>query len=76
MAQIEMQQSIRDTALSEIDDLCLERDIYKSKIEYCEKQLSQIQELMNNPEIIENARKGESLESTRKNIAGANSKFK
>ena len=68
MAQIEMQQSIRDTALSEIDDLCLERDIYKSKIEYCEKQLSQIQELMNNPEIIENARKVKALRAQEKTL--------
>lgn len=49
MDQIEIQQSMRDTALGEIDDLYLERDKYKSKAESCEKQLSQIQELMNNP---------------------------
>ena len=64
--QIEIQQSMRDTALCEIDDLYLERDKYKSKAESCEKQLSQIQELMNNPEIIENARKVKALREQEK----------
>ena len=64
--QIEIQQSMRDTALGEIDDLYLERDKYKSKAESCEKQLSQIQELMNNPEIIENARKVKALREQEK----------
>lgn len=66
--QIEIQQSMRDTALSEIDDLYLERDKYKSKAESCEKQLSQIQELMNNPEIIENARKVKALREQEKTL--------
>lgn len=64
--QIEIQQSMRDTALGEIDDLYLERDKYKSKAESCEKQLSQIQELMNNPKIIENARKVKALREQEK----------
>lgn len=66
--QIEIQQSMRDTALCEIDDLYLERDKYKSKAESCEKQLSQIQELMNNPEIIENARKVKALREQEKTL--------
>ena len=56
-----IQEEIRDRALGEIDTLSLEKDRFQNKMELLQKQIDEIQKIMNTPEIQEKSRKLQEL---------------
>ena len=55
--QITTKENNKDNYLSEIDDISLEKDKFSNKINSINEQLKKLQEILENPEIIEKTRK-------------------
>ena len=57
LEQIVSKENDKDNHLSEIDDISLEKDKFSNKINSINEQLKRLQEILENPEIIEKTRK-------------------
>lgn len=57
LEQIVSKENDKDNYLSEIDDISLEKDKFSNKINSINEQLKRLQEILENPEIIEKTRK-------------------
>ena len=57
LEQIVSKENDKDNHLSEIDDISLEKDKFSNKINSINEQLKRLQEILDNPEIIEKTRK-------------------